>query len=201
MISQYPRRSIRRLCDGRCIGSCVGMVLSVALMGCQNGPPSVPNVMTVRYEVHGAVNETQHLASPADANHYCSTSALPWGHTPSGVEIPQGPPTFRLDFDLQAGATEPGLSLAAFDYTRGMTSHSDPADDWIEVSAGGKHWIGHGLQRDPAFDISFTFAADGQGGAFVAHALHAGPIGTSPDMASAVDVSGNWTCASPPTAN
>ena len=152
--------------------------------------------MTVRYEVHGSVSEKQRLAHPADTDHYCTTSVLPWGHTQSGVEIPQGPPTFRLAFGLQPDATRPGLSLVAFGYATGMTSHSDPADDWIEVDAGGKQWLGHGLQRDPSFNTSFTFAADGRSGTFTARGLHPGPIEKPVDMGSSVDISGSWSCAS-----
>ena len=166
-----------------------------ALAGCQNSTPPGPDVMTVRYEVHGAVSEMQRLARPTDASHYCSTSALPWGHTQSGVEIPPGPPTFRFNFD-QADASRPGISLVAFGYTRGMTKHSDPADDWIQVNAGGKQWVGHGLQRDPGFNISFTFATDGQSGTFAARKLHPGPTGALVDAVSTVDVSGSWRCAS-----
>jgi len=156
--------------------------------------PLASNAIMVRYEVRGTVDEKQVLSNMVDRNHYCSTSSLPWGHTQSGIEIPQGPPTFQLDFDLQADPAKPGLSLVAFGYSKGMTSHSDPADDWIEANAGGKQWIGHGVERDPGFTISFTFAADAQSGSFIAHGLHPGSLGQPADMTSTVDVAGSWRC-------
>ncbi len=175
-----------------------GVVASCAmvLVGCKSETPLPPNAMIVRYEVHGAVEDLQILTAPADRNHYCSTATLPWGHTPSGAEIPPGPPNFTLDFDLRADGRKPGLYFMAFGYHLGMTSQTDPADDWIEVNAGGKQWVAHGLQRDPSFNATFTFSDDGQSGSFIAHGLHPGPLEAPVDMKSSVQVSGTWTCAS-----
>jgi hypothetical protein len=181
--------------------------VSVALTACASGgttgaradestPPAGEDV-TVSFATTGSVIVDITFKHAADAQHYCASSSLPWAHVEQNgqtLEVPPGPPNYELRYDAGARRAGSHFRFVAFGYTPGMTTHSDPADDWISFWADGDEWIGHGGSADPAFTFEIKFAPDGQSGSFVAHHLRAGRDGKVSEGNQTVDVKGSWQC-------
>ena len=169
-------------------GLTAAMAAGWLLGGCATAEPV--GALQITYTITGAVLDTRTLGHAADTAHLCSSAALPALHGASGgqpVEAPPGPPVYLVEFDPKAPAHKPGAIFKAFGVTAGAVTHSDPADDWIQINAKGRQWVGHGAQG--AFHDSFTFAADGLSGRLEAHGLTAHRTdGTS------VDLVATWRC-------
>jgi len=180
---------------------------SVALASCAAGgteharagdsaPPSAGDV-GVSFATTGSVIVDITFKHAADAQHYCAVSSQPWAHVEQNgqtLEVPPGPPSYELRYDAGARRAGSHFRFLAFNYQPGMTTHSDPADDWIDFWADGDEWIGHGGSADPAFAFEIKFALDGRGGSFVGHHLRAGRDGKISAGDQTVDVKGTWQC-------
>ena len=186
---------------GRILFPCIALAgvalgCSVGVAADDSAAPASNNV-TVSFATTGSVEVDFTFRHAADAQHYCGTSADPWAHVESNgqmVEVPPGPPKYELVYDAGARRAGSHSHLTAFNYQLGQTTHSDPADDWIDFWADGDQWIGHGGSADPAFQIEVKFAADGKSGSFVAHHLRAARDGKISPGNQTVDVKGEWQC-------
>ena len=153
--------------------------------------------VVISLEVTGSMVTELKFRHVGDAQHFCATSAEPWAHVDANgqsLEVPPGPPKYELVYNDGNEPSAPHFHLSAFNYRLGVVAHNDPADDWIDFSAGGKEWIGHGISADPAFQLEIKFGPDGNSGSFVALHLRAANNGTASPGNDVVDVRGAWLC-------
>ena len=140
------------------------------------------------------ITESVALAHSGDSTHFCAVGAYPFDHARANgqtVEVPPGPPTLEIDYDATAAPPAQSVRLSIFGYRPGMTSSNDAADDWVELNANGKRWIGHRLGATPPFMVDFAIAPDGRSGSFDAANLHASD---DPLNGNTISVSGTWRC-------
>ncbi len=172
------------------------VAIAVLLWGCAAAQGS--DTLTLDYKISGAVQDSGSLSHAGDAAHLCSAAALPALHaTVAGqaVEAPPGPPVYAVDYDSRAPAARPGIYLKAFAYRPGLLTHSDPADDWIQINAKGVLWAGHGSQSN--WSDSFTFAADGFSGRVTARGLLPRNADGAIAPGQGIDIDVSWTCPKP----
>lgn len=180
-------------------GFIVGLLAFAAVTSAAAGdPPSPPtNDVTISFSTTGAAIVDMTFRHAADSQHSCMITSQPWANVQENgqtLEVPPTPPTYELRYDAGARRAGAHFRLSAFNYTQGMTAHSDPADDWIDFWADGDEWIGHGGTADPDFKFEITFAPDGRSGSFVAHHLRAGRDGKVSPGNQTVDAKGDWQC-------
>jgi hypothetical protein len=179
----------------------VGGIASAAF-GCANspganGPPaSAAGEVAIHVLTTGSARRADvKLHHAADAQHYCTVSSQPWSHVVvkgESLEVPPLPPTYQVVYG--AANDETRFHFSAFNYHAGMTAHSDPADDEIDLQTGEREWIGRGGSNDPAFQFEIKFTPDGNSGSFIAHHLrlaHDGQISPGNETA---DLQGGWRC-------
>ena len=164
-----------------------------------DAPPTPTNDVTIDFATTGSVIVDFTFKHAADADHYCAVTSQPWAHADVGgqsVEVPPTPPSYEIHYSAGPRRAAQHFRLLAFNYRQGATSHSDPANDWIDFWADGSEWLGHGGAADPAFKLDVTFAADGRSGQFKAHHLRAAHDGKIDAGNDTVDVRGDWSCPS-----
>lgn len=166
------------------------------LAGCASAQTT--SSLTITYSVTGAVQDSGSLSHAADPAHLCAAASLPALHAVvdgAAVEAPPGPPVYKVEFDPQAPPSQPGAVFKVFAFQPGMLTHTDPADDWVQIDINGRRWVGHGAQG--AFEDHFTFDPDGLSGHVTAHALLAqGPDGAL-DPGQSIDLDAAWNCPRP----
>ena len=161
------------------------------LLGCA----SAQTPLTITYAISGAIQDSGSLSHPGDDTHLCSAVSLPALHatiSDQQLEVPPGPPVYVVNYDLQAPASQPGVYLKAFSYLSSAPTHSDPADDWVQINAKGKVWSAHGSQMK--WSDSFIFAADYTSGRLTAHGLVPRNADGSLLPGKNIDLDISWTC-------
>ena len=190
--------SSRHILTSLLIVSCAALTTGCATRaGAGDAPPTNTSDVTISFSTKGSVIVDFTFKHAADTQHYCATSAQPWAHADvngQSVEVPPGPPSYELRYDAGSRRAAEHFRLSAFNYHSGMTTHSDPANDWIDFWADGDEWLGHGGSADPDFKMDIAFAADGRSGTFTAHHLRAARDGKVSQGNEAVDVKGEWQC-------
>jgi hypothetical protein len=175
-------------------GVCVPLVFAGSLLlGCAMAQTAVP--LAITYKISGAIQDSGSLDHPGDDTHLCSAVSLSALHTTAPdqpLEVPPGPPVYVVNYDSQAPVSQPGVYLKAFSYMSNALTHSDPADDWVQINAKGKLWSAHGSQMK--WTDSFVFAADYTSGHLAAHGLVPRNADGSLAPGNSIDLDISWTC-------
>lgn len=168
-------------------------IAGTLLLGCALAQTPAP--LTITYTISGAIQDSGSLSHPGDDTHLCSAVSLPALHAVAGdqpLEVPPGPPVYVVNYDSQAPASQPGVYLKAFSYLSNALTHSDPADDWVQINAKGNLWSAHGSQMK--WTDGFTFAPDYTSGHLTAHGLVPRHADGSLAPGKSIDIDVSWTC-------
>lgn len=173
--------------------------MAFAAFALMAGRAATAGDMTVFYAVHGAVEGKVSLTHVGDASHLCTVGGAPWAQVEIGgktLEVPPGPPFYAVKFDDGKTPPQPAFRLSDFGYMPGMTAQTDSADDWIELDAGGRHWVGH--RGTPKFTLALTYTPGGRSGRFNASGLHPAQADSSVRSSDSIAVDGGWQCPAAP---